>query len=613
MEDKEGEMNRNQIAWVLVFLFFALLNGTVEGATFCVSTSEQLQNALNTAATNGEDDTIQIVQATYAGNFVYTSSQSNNLTIEGGYSSGCTSRLVNPASTVLDAGGSGTVLNLQNANTLDLKVDALTLQNGNASGLLVSAPEASFVLSNSKLQYNTSSGNGGGVNIVAKYIDLRDNSVLLNTAAYGGGINIESSNVQAINLYDNFISQNITNSGEGGGVHIKWGSPTVNFINNVITGNATTVYIGGGHGGGAHISTYGTVNFINNTVTGNAANLACCWGGGITIYYAEYVNLYNNIFWDNVSNPGRDIAFYSVSQAILNILNNDIDQSPEGVSGLTDFSFDISNLNNVDPLFVDPVNEDYHLQASSPCIDTGRNDLPDLNVVDFEGDYRFIDGDGNGSMTIDMGADEYSPKFSKVKLLSPNGREIIASGSTWAVGWGAPSKAVSFDLYYSTNNGGKWTLIEHGIRTKGYLWNVPVPTSNKKQCLLKVVGYDGFGRKVGADGSDKPFTIEVIRITSPKGGDLVYTNSFFSIEWETKETAAPIRSMHLDYTNNGGYSWKVIGSIWGTLSPGYYSYLWETPLVKSAKTRCKVRVLLKDVDSTVQGSDASDGYFTIGH
>ena len=77
------------------------------------------------------------------------------------------------------------------------------------------------------------------------------------------------------------------------------------------------------------------VNFINNTVVGNTANLACCWGGGITIYYAAYANVYNNIFWDNVSNPGRDIAFYSISQDNLNLFNNDIDQSTSGVSGLT--------------------------------------------------------------------------------------------------------------------------------------------------------------------------------------------------------------------------------------------------------------------------------------
>ncbi len=219
---------------IILSITLLVLNGVAQGGVFCVDTSSTLQIALNTSATNGEDDTIKIVQGSYIGNFVYNSSETMNLIIEGGYTSGCSFRMVNPGNTVLNAGASGTVLNLQTPNTLDLILDALTVQNGTASGLRIFAPEASFVLSNSRVQNNSCSGNGGGISIVAKNIDLSNNSILFNTAAYGGGVNIEDSNAETINIYGNFISQNITNSGEGGGIHIKWGSPTVNLINNVI-------------------------------------------------------------------------------------------------------------------------------------------------------------------------------------------------------------------------------------------------------------------------------------------------------------------------------------------------------------------------------------------
>jgi len=121
--------------------------------------------------------------------------------------------------------------------------------------------------------------------------------------------------------------------------------------------------------------------------------------------------VYNNIFRDNVSNPGRDIAFYSISQLNLKVFNNDIDQSPQGVSGLTNFIFDASNLNNVDPVFSDPTNEDYHLQVTSPCIDAGSNEAPGLPATDKDGLPRIYPSGVNG--IVDMGAYEYQGRTNR--------------------------------------------------------------------------------------------------------------------------------------------------------------------------------------------------------
>ena len=72
------------------------------GATFCVSNSTEFQSALTTAASNGEDDTIQIIQGTYNGNFTYASTNARRLVVEGGYNSNCTSQIIDPKNTILD-------------------------------------------------------------------------------------------------------------------------------------------------------------------------------------------------------------------------------------------------------------------------------------------------------------------------------------------------------------------------------------------------------------------------------------------------------------------------------------------------------------------------------
>ena len=245
-------MKKNLMMVILMSLTFGVpflfSNGVVEGAEYCVSSSSEIQNALTAAASNEEDDLIQIVQGTYTGNFVYTSGQLNNLTIEGGYSTGCSSRTDPPANTVLDASGSGTVLQLN--GSLDAIIDGITLQNGGNSGLIASLGR-DFLISNCKIQYNTGN-NGGGARLTAKKIEITNNTIMSNVAKTGGGVDIQGSTPEITTFAGNIISQNITNDAEGGGVQIKWGSPTVNFINNVISRNATTIYVGGGHGGSTH-------------------------------------------------------------------------------------------------------------------------------------------------------------------------------------------------------------------------------------------------------------------------------------------------------------------------------------------------------------------------
>ena len=58
------------------------------------------------------------------------------------------------------------------------------------------------------------------------------------------------------------------------------------------------------------------------------------------------------------------------------------------------------------PGFADPGTDDYHLAAGSPMIDMGDPAAPLGGALDLDGDPRAADGDGDGTVRRDIGADE---------------------------------------------------------------------------------------------------------------------------------------------------------------------------------------------------------------
>ena len=67
----------------------------------------------------------------------------------------------------------------------------------------------------------------------------------------------------------------------------------------------------------------------------------------------------------------------------------------------------------------DPDNEDLHLGACSRCIDAGNNGATDLPEFDFEGDERILDGNDDGTATVDMGMDEVAVSGTCFHVHSP--------------------------------------------------------------------------------------------------------------------------------------------------------------------------------------------------
>ncbi len=101
------------------------------------------------------------------------------------------------------------------------------------------------------------------------------------------------------------------------------------------------------------------------------------------------VNVTNSILWDG----GGENEFYlsPYSDKGFNVSYCDI-HPPNPYPG--------NNNINVDPLFTNPSNNDFHISASSGCINKGNNNVPELPLFDFEGNDRIIFD------IVDIGADE---------------------------------------------------------------------------------------------------------------------------------------------------------------------------------------------------------------
>lgn len=203
-------------------------------------------------------------------------------------------------------------------------------------------------------------------------------------------------------------------------------------------------------------------------------------------------------------------------------------------------------------------------------------------------------------------------------VTSPNGGEKWAAGSSQNITWNAPAAAEKYDLYYTTNNGTSWSLITSNLTSANltnisHTWTVPVPNGNKTACKIKVVAKNAANAIVGTDISNAPFTIQVLRVDSPNGGDIlsshVNPNDIrFTIIGQTNAQRAI-----LSYTMDGGVTWKPITTMVGGLgTPQQYTYSsWMVPSVPVQKTLCKVKVVITDFYGVVLGTDTSDANFTI--
>ena len=283
---------------------------------YCVSSSTELQNALDKASDggihNGQDNRIHIVQGTYgtaanspAGPFGYdNSSASGDLIIEGGYDAGCNTRSTNPLLTQLDGNYVSKVMDLRSARA-EIDISGVTIQHGNA------------ISDGGGLTVNPAATNQSGVVIFGSVI--RNN----HTSKFAGGLF----------------------AGVGGGTNF------ISVRNTLFVDNSADQGIGGAElvGDGAGVLFYNNTVYQNTTASNAPAAI-----GGVECTSAE-CQITNNIIWGN-TNIGLQV-FSSAATLDYNDIGN-----YQGT-----FQENLGNQ-SVAPKFVDAANDDFHLAANSTLL-----------------------------------------------------------------------------------------------------------------------------------------------------------------------------------------------------------------------------------------------------
>ena len=295
-------------------------------------------------------------------------------------------------------GGGGMYLNCT-CCLVDSDVVGNTATQGDGGGIHAIG---SLIVLRTRVRSNECSLSGGGIYTCNSFLDVRQSEFTGNSCGVrGGGISTDPNQEGAV-FEDNVVSEN---SARDGGGMFKGGTVSMLISRNAFHGNKAE------NGGGliADNSLILTNIFFKNVVT----NI----GGGIYSRGKNFVA--NNTITENTAKASGSLVDISTGTTIVNSIlwNPNAESELWGAISVTYCTVrngwtGTGNL-SADPRFVDPQNDDFHLTALSPCLNSGTNAQSHLPEEDFEGDPR------KHPTTVDMGADEFYPHLYHTGKASP--------------------------------------------------------------------------------------------------------------------------------------------------------------------------------------------------
>ncbi len=268
----------------------------------------------------------------------------------------------------------------------DLKLHSTTFDGGMSDEILYfsnDSGEAVIILDG--LHFVRGNGFFGAVNLLA------DGNVIMKTS-----------------IFNCSITESISDSSSGGVLNITNRDTSESdrtIANTMIVGNESS-------GIKSSITDEATARWrIINTTISNNLNGSGSSGHGVDVFTLDTgeltAHIYNSIIRGNETEDidiSRSINFRANHSDIGNVsaTSGAVYQPGTGVV-------------NVDPLFVDPTNSDFHLQSTSPLINQGTNQ--GIPLIDFEGEPRV------SGTAADMGADEFVGSEDPIANIKANGSD----------------------------------------------------------------------------------------------------------------------------------------------------------------------------------------------
>jgi len=273
-----------------------------------------------------------------------------------------------------------------------------------------------FVITAGQANGMSPHNNGGGMYNTNSSPVLTNVTFSNNTANRGGGMYHFGPSA----TWTNVTFSGNTASQDGGGMYNDRSSPTLNratFRENTADQNGGGMY---------NYHLYSKPTLINAVFNRNLAG-----SGGGMYNYGSSPTLVNVTFGGNTAGSGGGMYNYSsLSTPVLTnvVLWNNSTEISNGVGANPTIAYsdirDCGGSNNwdsscgsnagnnidADPLFVNLVGGNLDLQPDSPCVDAGSNAALPANVTtDLDGKPRIVDGDGDSTAVVDMGAYEVQP------------------------------------------------------------------------------------------------------------------------------------------------------------------------------------------------------------